>query len=63
MVLSMLSHGYLLLIILPSLNLKVLDADAAEGFDEGRSEAGVGHKRGVVVDCSTTDLVTVGQLA
>ena len=50
-------------IFLPRLDLQVFHTLLAEGFDEGRGEAGVGDERNVVVDGTTTDAVAVGELA
>ena len=58
-----LKRSGLSVILLPRLDLQVFHTLLAEGFDEGRSEAGVGDERNVVVDGTTTDAITVGELA
>jgi len=50
-------------IFLPRLDLDILFIHFAEGIDEGTCQTGVGNQRNVVVDGTTTNLVTVGQFA
>ena len=49
-------------ILIPGLDLDVVDAGGAEGADEGGGEAGVGEEGDVEVNGRSSDLVTVGQL-
>ena len=51
-----------LLVLLPALDLKLILAQCAECLDEGGSQTGIGDQRNVVVDGTTTDSVTIGEL-
>ena len=48
-------------ILLPRLDLQVLHAQLAEGFDKGRSKTGIGDEWNVMVNGTTTNAVTVGE--
>ncbi len=51
-----------IVILLPALDLHILEVHGGEGLDESLSQAHVRHQRNVVIDGTTTDLVTIGQL-
>ncbi len=51
-----------LLVLVPTLDLDIVEGHRAEGADEGGGEAGVGDKRDIEVDGGSTDVVSVGQL-
>ena len=51
-----------LFVLLPALNLQLILAQCAECLDEGGSKTGIGEQRNVVVDGTTTDSVTIGEL-
>ena len=50
-------------ILLPALDLDVLELHRAEGLDECLGKAHVGHQGNIVVDGTTTDAITIGELA
>jgi len=52
----------LIVILLPALDLHIVEVHGGEGLDEGLGQTDVGHQRNVVVDGATTDLITVGEL-
>ena len=46
-----------------TLDLDVFHLQGAEGLDEGFGQTDVGHQRNVMVDGTTADAVTIGELA
>ena len=51
-----------MLIFAPRLDGDVIEAEVAEGIDEGRGKTRISNERNVEVDGGTTYLVAVGQL-
>lgn len=53
---------YAILVLVPALDLDVVDGHCAEGTDEGGGQTCVGDKRNVEVDGSAAYIVAVGEL-
>ena len=53
----------LYVILLPTLNLDIIELHRAESIDESLGETHIGHQRDVMVDGTTTDAITIGELA
>ena len=49
------------LVLIPALDLDVVDGHCAEGADEGCRKTGIRDERNVEVDCCAADVVAVGE--